>query len=148
MGMTATEKILARASGLAAVRAGETVYPDPDLVIVDDGYIEYSKKMLDERRIHRLFDPQRVTFVTDHAVVYTSPQMVARGAAIRKAVIRRADEFIQLCSTMAYAFIRHPWAPINWGTGAYENHLTTVVEAYRLTGDPKYWQAAVRYTLP
>jgi len=86
MGMTATEKILARASGLAAVRAGETVYPDPDLVIVDDGYIEYSKKMLDERRIHKLFDPQRVTFVTDHAVVYTSPQMVARGAAIRKAV--------------------------------------------------------------
>ncbi len=65
-------------------------------------------------------------------------------AAIRKAVIRRADEFIQLCSTMAYAFIRHPWAPINWGTGAYENHLTSVVEAYRLTGDPKYFGWMVR----
>ena len=86
MGMTATEKILARASGVGAVRAGDTVYPDPDLVIVDDGYIEYSKKMLDERRIHKLFDPKRVTFVTDHAVVYTTPQLVARGAAIRQAV--------------------------------------------------------------
>ena len=86
MGMTATEKILARASGMTAVRAGETIYPDPELVIVHDGYIANSKAQLDERRIYKLFDPKRVMFVTDHAVVYTNPQFVARGAAIRKAV--------------------------------------------------------------
>ena len=45
MGMTATEKILARASGRAAVRAGETVYPDPDLVIVDDGSTDGSGEL-------------------------------------------------------------------------------------------------------
>ena len=86
MGMTATEKVLARASGAVAVRAGETIYPDPELVIVHDGYIASCKTQLDERRIHRLFDPKRVMFVTDHAVVYTNAQFVERGAAIRRAV--------------------------------------------------------------
>ena len=57
---------------------------------------------------------------------------------VRKATVSRADEFIRYCSTMAYAFIRHPWAPINWGTGAYENFLTPVAQAYHLTRDPKY----------
>ncbi len=86
MGMTATEKILARASAQGAVRAGDTVYPDPELVIVHDGYVASSKAQLDELGIPKLFDPKRVVFATDHAVVYTTPQQVARGAAIRKAV--------------------------------------------------------------
>lgn len=86
MGMTATEKILARASGQAAVRPGDTVYPDPELVIVHDGYVASSKVQLDELGIPKLFDQKRVVFATDHAVVYTTPQQVARGAAIRKAV--------------------------------------------------------------
>jgi 3-isopropylmalate/(R)-2-methylmalate dehydratase large subunit len=86
MGMTATEKIFARASGLASVKAGETVYPDPEVVIVHDGYVASSKAQMDERGIPKLFDAERVVFATDHAVIYTTPQAVARGAAIRKAV--------------------------------------------------------------
>lgn len=85
MGMTATEKVLARASGLKETRAGETVYPDPEWVIVHDGYIANCKTQLDGYGIHELFDPRRVLLVTDHAVVYTTPQFVERGAAIRKA---------------------------------------------------------------
>ncbi len=85
MAMTATEKILARASGKPAVRAGDTVYPDPELVIVHDGYVASSKAQLDELGIPRLHDRKRVVFATDHAVVYTTPQQVARGVAIRKA---------------------------------------------------------------
>ena len=65
-------------------------------------------------------------------------------AAIKAAVIRKADGFMQQCSTMAYAFIRHPWAPINWGTGAYQNFLTQVAQAYTLTGDRKYLYWMVR----
>jgi 3-isopropylmalate/(R)-2-methylmalate dehydratase large subunit len=86
MAMTATEKILARACGKTEVRAGDTVYPNPELVIVHDGYVASSKAQLDELGISRLFDQKRVVFVTDHAVVYTTPELAARGAAIRKAV--------------------------------------------------------------
>lgn len=86
MGMTATEKVLARASGLSKVKAGDTVYPDPEWAIVHDGYIASCKKQLDELEISELFDPKRVLFVTDHAVVYTNTQFVERGAAIRRAV--------------------------------------------------------------
>jgi len=86
MGMTATEKVLAKASGKNFVSAGETVFPDPEWIIVHDLYIASAKEQLDQLGIPELFDPNRVIFATDHAVVYTTPQMVARGAAIRKAV--------------------------------------------------------------
>ncbi len=57
---------------------------------------------------------------------------------IRKAIIANADYFIAQCSTMGYGFIRNPWSPINWGTGAYENFLPVIVWSYKLTGDRKY----------
>ncbi len=38
--------------------------------------------------------------------------------SVRRAILARADMFIRECQTMAYGFIRHPMAPINWGTGA------------------------------
>ena len=58
--------------------------------------------------------------------------------ACRRAILERAEFFIQYCRTMAYAFIRHPRAPINWGTGAYENNLPVMFWAHRLTGDSRY----------
>ena len=36
---TMTEKMLARASGSSVVRAGDFVSPDPDVVIIHDGYV-------------------------------------------------------------------------------------------------------------
>ena len=39
MGMTATEKILARTSGRAVVKAGDIVYPQPDFVMIHDGVV-------------------------------------------------------------------------------------------------------------
>ncbi len=73
-------------------------------------------------------------------------EIVAAAAqdAIKKAIVKKADIFIQHCSTMAYAFIRHPWAPINWGTGAYENGLNQIIQAHKLTGDKKYLLWIVR----
>ena len=62
----------------------------------------------------------------------------------RKAIIAYADSFIRPCSTMAYAFIRHPYSPINWGTGAYENSLNTILWSYQLTGDRKYLSWIIR----
>ncbi|MHB1033974.1 MAG: glycoside hydrolase family 9 protein [Pirellulales bacterium] len=64
--------------------------------------------------------------------------------AVRRAIVARADWFIGQCQTMAYQFIRHPMAPINWGTGAYENSLPVVLWSYKLTGDEKYRAWIVR----
>lgn len=58
--------------------------------------------------------------------------------AVEKAIIARADLFIHYCEKMSYGFIRHPWAPINWGTGAYENNLPPLIWAFKLTGNAKY----------
>ena len=58
--MTAAEKILARASGLERVRAGEIVYPTPEFVIIHDGLVMGTKQELDQLGITRLFDPDRV----------------------------------------------------------------------------------------
>jgi 3-isopropylmalate/(R)-2-methylmalate dehydratase large subunit len=85
MGMTAAEKILARASGKSSVRAGDLVYPRPDFVSIHDGVVTGAKQELDALGINRLFDPDRVMMVTDHDVVYTNERGVARGAYNRKA---------------------------------------------------------------
>lgn len=85
MGMTATEKILARASALPRVSAGDIVYPVPDFVMIHDGVVTGAKEELDALGVDRLFDPQRVMMVTDHDVVYLNERAVARGAFNRKA---------------------------------------------------------------
>jgi len=85
LGMTAAEKILARTSGLAAVRAGDIVNPVPDFVMIHDGVVTGAKEELDALGIDRLFDPARVMMVTDHDVVYLNERAVARGAFNRKA---------------------------------------------------------------
>ena len=85
MGMTAAEKILARASGAAETRAGDIVYPKVDFAMIHDGVIMGAKQELDELGIDRLFDPERVLMVTDHDVVYLNDRAVARGAFNRKA---------------------------------------------------------------
>ena len=85
MGMTASEKILAQACGLASVRPGDVVHPRPDWVFLHDLQVPTTKRELDELGIDRVCDPDRVVFVTDHEVLYTSPVMIERGARIRDA---------------------------------------------------------------
>lgn len=85
MGMTAVEKIFARASAKSSVAPGDVVFPDPDVVIIHDALVLPSKKELDELGIDRLHDPDRIHMVTDHEVLYTSRRAAEIGAAIRQA---------------------------------------------------------------
>jgi 3-isopropylmalate/(R)-2-methylmalate dehydratase large subunit len=85
MGMTAAERILARASGLGETRAGAIVFPMVDFAMIHDGVVMGAKQELDALGIDRLFDPDRVLMVTDHDVVYLNDRAVARGAFNRKA---------------------------------------------------------------
>jgi 3-isopropylmalate/(R)-2-methylmalate dehydratase large subunit len=85
VGYTAIEKVLARVSGRTSVRAGEVVYPDPDLVMVHDGLVQQSKSVLDGIGIDRLAQPTKVMFVSDHDVLYGNARAAERGAFNRRA---------------------------------------------------------------
>jgi endoglucanase len=102
----------------------------------------WSKKLDSDIDIYGLYDQSQAAW----AYACCDPKLTdpAIQEAIKKAIIAKADLFIAHSSKMAYAFIRHPWAPINWGTGAYENWLNQVVQAWKLTGDDKYKYWIVR----
>src|SRR6186997_1875365 len=85
MGMTAAEKIIARARGVPAARAGEILYPMADFAMIHDGVVMGAKQELDALGIDRVFDTERVVMVTDHDVIYLNERAVARGAFNRKA---------------------------------------------------------------
>ena len=94
--MTGAEKIIARASGVASVRAGDIVYPDPDMVMIHDNMVPSVKRVLDELGIDRLAQPEKVVMVTDHEVLYGSARAahygsINRGAARRWKVGRFFD---------------------------------------------------------
>jgi len=82
--MTGAQKLLARASNRSHVGIGEVIHPDPELVIVHDGYVETSYAELSALGYRRIFHPERVMFVTDHEVSYGSQRAVERGRNIRR----------------------------------------------------------------
>ena len=83
--MTAVEKIIARASGVASVRAGDVVYPVPDMVMIHDNVLPGVKRALDGLGIDRLAEPEKVMMVTDHEVLYGSPRAALYGVMNRQA---------------------------------------------------------------
>jgi hypothetical protein len=91
---------------------------------------------------HRLYDQRAAAW----AYLQCDPRTTDEDLrdAIRRAILRRADLFIEHCSTMGYGFIRHPWAPITWGTGAYQNWLDPLWWAYHLTGKEEYLAWIIR----
>ncbi|MBF5095166.1 3-isopropylmalate dehydratase [Azospirillum sp. INR13] len=71
MGYTITEKILARAAGLPAVRAGQDIKAKPDFVLAYDfpGYTDvYFKTMKEDFGIERVVEPERFGIFIDHMV--------------------------------------------------------------------------------
>ena len=63
---------------------------------------------------------------------------------IEAAVVREANFNIAGSAKMAYKFIRNPYAPITWGTGAYENYAIPVAYAWWLTGEDTYRDWLIR----
>jgi 3-isopropylmalate/(R)-2-methylmalate dehydratase large subunit len=85
MGMTAVEKVLARASGRARVRPGDVVHPVPDFIMIHDGLVRGAKRELDALGIDRLAAPEKVVMVTDHEVLYGSARAAEFGVINRNA---------------------------------------------------------------
>ena len=84
MAMTMAEKILARAAGLASVKPGDVITPDPSLVILHDGYVETAHKILTEVGYKRITNPERVMIIVDHQVISTSPRAIEQARNNRK----------------------------------------------------------------
>ena len=87
-GMTGAEKIIARASGVASVRAGDIVYPNPDMVMIHDNMVPAVKRALDSLGIDSLAEPEKVVMVTDHEVLYGSARAAQYGSLNRGAAKR------------------------------------------------------------
>ncbi|MEK6756214.1 MAG: 3-isopropylmalate dehydratase large subunit [Bacteroidota bacterium] len=94
MGMTVAEKILARASGVASVKAGDVVEPKVDLAmshenaaLVVNQFFEVFKETNLEPRI---WDASRVTIIFDHRVPAESPKTATNQKKVREFVAAHA----------------------------------------------------------
>ena len=84
MPMTMAEKLLAKAVGRASVKPGDVISPDPELVILHDGYVETAHRQLSQIGYKRITNPKRVVILTDHNVINTSPRAVEQSRANRR----------------------------------------------------------------
>jgi len=84
-GATITEKILSRVEG-RQVRAGEIIYPVPELVTVHDWYVVNFDKALTALGVDKLFDASKVVISTDHEPLAVSPQAAVRQKQVREIV--------------------------------------------------------------
>jgi len=90
MGMTVAEKILARASGLASVKAGDVVEPKVDLAmshenaaLVINQFLEIYK---DTGLEPNIWDPTRVSIIFDHRVPAESQKTASNQKKVREFV--------------------------------------------------------------
>ncbi|HEY5900707.1 MAG TPA: aconitase/3-isopropylmalate dehydratase large subunit family protein [Burkholderiales bacterium] len=83
MGQTLTEKILSRVMQ-RPVSAGETIYPEPDLVTVHDWYVVNFDKALQELGVDRLYDADKVLIATDHEPIALNVLSSERQRNMRK----------------------------------------------------------------
>ncbi|MBN2591808.1 MAG: 3-isopropylmalate dehydratase large subunit [Sedimentisphaerales bacterium] len=66
MGMTITEKILAKAAGKDTVKAGDLVDANIDVVMCHDVTTPPAITMLAEKGIEKVFDPEKIVVTPDH----------------------------------------------------------------------------------
>lgn len=87
MGLTATEKILSRAAG-KPVRAGDLIYPDPDLITVHDWYVVNFDAALKDLGVARVMHPDKMIISTDHEPLAVSAAAAERQRKVREVVAR------------------------------------------------------------
>ncbi|MGB9699588.1 MAG: 3-isopropylmalate dehydratase large subunit [Thermodesulfobacteriota bacterium] len=85
MGLTLAEKILARASGREAVRAGEYVIANIDWAMIHEG-MRGVYPILKEAGVKKIWDPEKVISIIDHWVPAPTIAAATHHQTIRKAV--------------------------------------------------------------
>jgi 3-isopropylmalate/(R)-2-methylmalate dehydratase large subunit len=85
MGMTLAEKILARASGRAAVKPDEIVVADVDLALSHEN-ADLVRKSFAEVGVPRVWDPSKIVIIFDHRIPAESEKTATTHKAIREFV--------------------------------------------------------------
>ncbi len=92
MPMTVVEKILARAAGRSAVRAGDVVEPAVDLAMSHENAAlvinQFSEVFAGTGLEPRLWDPTRIAIIFDHRVPAESPKTATNQKKVRDFVAR------------------------------------------------------------
>ena len=86
-GQTCSEKILSRAMG-RPVKAGEIIYPEPDLVTIHDWYVVNFDLALQDFGVERLYAPDKVLICTDHEPLAVSVAAAERQKKVRDIVAK------------------------------------------------------------
>lgn len=90
MGMTVAEKILARASGLASVKAGDVVEPKVDLAMSHENAALVINQFLEVYQgtslQPKIWDPPKVSIIFDHRVPAESPKTATNQKKVREFV--------------------------------------------------------------
>lgn len=90
MGMTVVEKILARAAGLASVKAGDVVEPRIDLAMSHENAAlvinQFQEIFEGTGRAPAIWDPSRIAIIFDHRVPAESPKTATNQKKIREFV--------------------------------------------------------------
>jgi 3-isopropylmalate/(R)-2-methylmalate dehydratase large subunit len=90
MGMTVAEKILARASGLASVKAGDVVEPKVDLAMSHENGALVLNQFLEVYQgtslQPKIWDPSKVSIIFDHRVPAESPKTASNQKKVREFV--------------------------------------------------------------
>src|SRR5579859_223906 len=84
MGYTMAEKLLARRSGRATVSAGELIDVSIDLVMANDITAPLAIKEFEKIGVDRVFDPQRVVFVSSHFTPAKDIQSAQQAGIMRR----------------------------------------------------------------
>lgn len=127
MGMTISEKILARASGQATVTAGDIVWADVDSAMTDDilgPRVEIADRMKELNA--DIWDPDKVVVVSDH---YTPPANPKQAAIVKftrdwamEYGIKNYYEFIGPCHQV---MVEHGHIRPGWLVIATDSHTCT-----------------------
>jgi 3-isopropylmalate/(R)-2-methylmalate dehydratase large subunit len=85
-GFTMTEKILGRAAGGVALRAGDEAQVRPDFILayVFGGFVKFPRLIAKEFGVERLDDPERFALFLDHNIPVTDTRLEARMAEVRR----------------------------------------------------------------
>ena len=83
---------------------------------------------------YQRYDQRDASFYYAFCARPVDPKLKAR---ILAAFRRKRDDWTRWAETTAYRYMRNPYAPNTWGTGAHPKWLLDAIQAYPLLRDPR-----------